>query len=214
MNSSSSEPCQLAPRTGCSAGQKCIKIKFKEGLNKFTKNHQGPEHSCGLGSPSAQLGAKHSTQLDGRPGLLRNNTKFSPHHLLHELINYQKSSQDRRQRASLNPTLHSGIAEHYNPAPSSTQLLSAQHEMVPSSTIAHGHSPNKLGQANARHAPVRLTELDVPILREEHVACLQVTVDDLFAVEVMEGFQHLAANHLDLGFSQAPVQLCGEGESL
>lgn len=56
----------------------------------------------------------------------------------------------------------------------------------------------------------QLTELDVPILGEEHVACLQVTVDDLLAMEVMEGFQHLAANHLNLRFGQAPIQLCGE----
>lgn len=56
-----------------------------------------------------------------------------------------------------------------------------------------------------------LTKLDVPILSEEHIACLQVTMDDLFAVEVMKSFQHLAADHLDLRFSQAAVQLCGEG---
>lgn len=64
-------------------------------------------------------------------------------------------------------------------------------------------------RASARAAPV-LTQLDVPVLGEEHVACLQVPVDDLLAVEVVEGFQHLAANHLDLGLGQAPVQLCWE----
>lgn len=65
----------------------------------------------------------------------------------------------------------------------------------------------KLTKASAHADPV-LTQLDVPILCEEHIASLQVPVDDFLAVKVVESFQHLAANHLDLGLSQAPVQLC------
>lgn len=78
--------------------------------------------------------------------------------------------------------------------------------MVPNSTIPTSTLPTSCAG--------QLTEFDVPILGEEHIACLQVTVDDLFAVEVTESFQHLAANHLNLRFSQAPVQLCREGEML
>lgn len=53
-----------------------------------------------------------------------------------------------------------------------------------------------------------LTQPDVPLEGHEHVAGFQVPVDDLLAMQEGEGFQHLAANHLNLGLSEASVQLC------
>ena len=53
-----------------------------------------------------------------------------------------------------------------------------------------------------------LTQPDVPLEGHEHVAGFQVPVDDLLAMKEGEGFQHLAANHLNLGLGEASVQLC------
>jgi len=105
---------------------------------------------------------------------------------------------------------------------SRTLQASSERHVAAVGTACNGpkqhHRPCPLSRARpSEHPPCScarwLTELDVPVLGEEHIARLQVTVDDLFAVEVMEGFQHLAANHLNLGFGQAPVQLCGERSS-
>lgn len=52
-----------------------------------------------------------------------------------------------------------------------------------------------------------LTQPDVSLKGHQHVAGLQVPVDDSLAVQEAESFQHLAANHLNLGLGETSVQL-------
>lgn len=52
-----------------------------------------------------------------------------------------------------------------------------------------------------------LTQFDVSFQHEEDVAGLEVSVDDLYAVEVVQSLQHLATNHLNLWLRQPAIQL-------
>lgn len=53
-----------------------------------------------------------------------------------------------------------------------------------------------------------LTQLDVTVQREEDVASLQVSVDDVVVVEVDEGQQSLLTHHPDLRLCKGSLQLC------
>lgn len=57
-----------------------------------------------------------------------------------------------------------------------------------------------------------LTQPDVSLKGHEHIAGFQIPVDDLLAVQEGESFEHLAANHLNLGLSEASVQLWKQRE--
>lgn len=52
-----------------------------------------------------------------------------------------------------------------------------------------------------------LTQLDVPVQREQDVPSLQVSVDDFVVVEVDEGQQSLLTHHPDLRLGQRSLQL-------
>lgn len=52
-----------------------------------------------------------------------------------------------------------------------------------------------------------LTQFDVSVQHEEDVPGLQVSVDDLHAVEVHQSLQHLAAYYLNLWLRQPTIQL-------
>lgn len=53
-----------------------------------------------------------------------------------------------------------------------------------------------------------LTQLDVTVQREEDIACLQVSVDDMVFMEVNEGLQSLFTHDPDLGLRQGSFQFC------
>lgn len=61
---------------------------------------------------------------------------------------------------------------------------------------------------------LNLTQFDVPVQHEEDVAGLQVSVNDLHAVEVVQRLEHLATNHLDLRLCQPTIQLWQERKRL
>lgn len=55
-----------------------------------------------------------------------------------------------------------------------------------------------------------LTQLDITVQREEDVASLQVSVDDVVVVEVDEGLQSLLTHHPDLRLCKGSLQFCTE----
>lgn len=57
---------------------------------------------------------------------------------------------------------------------------------------------------------IKRTQFDFTVHREEYVASLQVSVDDLVFMEVNERLQSLFTNHTDLGLGQGSLQLYGE----
>lgn len=57
-----------------------------------------------------------------------------------------------------------------------------------------------------KHVKV-LTQFDVPIQHEEDVSGLQVSVNDLHAVQVDQSFQHLTTHNLNLRLGQPTIQL-------
>lgn len=82
------------------------------------------------------------------------------------------------------------------------------HKQPPSAPLGPYSPPFK-----APIGPATLTQPDVSLQGHEHIAGLEVTVDDLLAVQEGESLQHLTAHHLDLGLRQPTVQLYRETDN-
>lgn len=64
------------------------------------------------------------------------------------------------------------------------------------------------------HPQTSPTQSDVALKSHQYIAGFQIPVDDPLVVQEVEGFQHLAANHLNLGLGEASVQLWKQRELL